>query len=620
MEIRVNNELLDIANGSEVTMQYTNYRFANSVADQFSTELELPRTEDNQRILSAFIQLDNVWQTFDRKIYCSATVSDLPEDGYLQVTKLGKDTITATLFLSLLPFDLLSQKVNEVMRGEDTPATIKPFDRNADTTNRSGHTTQYEYTYYRYSEAWSGANQFAHQHLSGHLNQICFNIGAKLGVNISLLHPSISGLKIVAPDRYVCPENDVQIVSFIYDNESADWVDIAGQHVTNDAPGADIKDGRIPYFTYNRPATFNIDVWARVSPYSSISVKKYIGGGTWAVIATSPIYMSNTYVHWTASNISVSAGDQIMVNVFGAGVLPLLDGDCYAVAKLTYTAYSIYDTDYQNTELVYPSVGMLPYLGAFGQVSTNVFDGLYNHPDLGVLPRLSFAYYGYWVNAGDYSVRDLITFHAWATGVPILVSGKNVNFSKDGPLAKEVDGNIVEISVVSDKLGRATTIQYTDDENPQTLYFLSEFLSDDVKLYEAPFQYVRKVNGDYSNDLAMIPQYKGESSHDEDTNTTTWKFDFEKLNAAVIDTKQVNDRNGVTFYYASPFNRLNWQGVDLLNGRTIEVTFETWEDLRGYDYFYYEGRKYMIETADLDTSTGLCTVVALEVYTYNATN
>lgn len=618
MEIRVNNTLIDIANADDVVLKYSNYRFADAIQDQFSTELEIVRTEETQRVLSAYIQLDNTNQTFGTRILCSASIGAEPEDGYLQVTTLSKDAITATLYLSLLPYACIEKKINEVMRGCDNTSTIKAFDKEAATTKATGHTTNYEYSYYQYSRTMIGS-EYAHQHLSGQLYTMQSAIGTKLGITMSMTHPTLANCRIVAPDRYVCPENDVQVVTQVYDTDSPTYYSmLAGQHITNDAVGFDTKDGRVDAITYNRAASCNLEYWIHHIVGGVLKVKKYVGGA-WTVVAQTATIYSVGYSHGNINGLSFSAGDIVRVELENPSITSYTDLCSCMVCKIKYTSYSVSDEDYQGDELSYPSKGAVPYIDDFG--GSAMFDGSYNHPSLGVLPRLSFSYFGYWVNAGSYSVKDFINWHCWATGTPLVVDGTTINLSKDGPRSIEVDGNITEISPVCDNVGMETSIGYQGDESPQTIYFDSEFLEDSVKLYTAPFQSCKPMMDLGCNgNVLFVQQYTGESSTDEGTSTTVWRFKFEKLNAIAGLATQRKNRNYQNRYFLAPMGLLDWQGIDGLNGRTIVVKFDTLEDLRNYDYFYYEGRKYMIITVDYEAESGISNVTALEVYPKSSTN
>ena len=87
MEIYINGRQLHVAKG-DVTLNWSNIRFSEAVADEWSTEIELPNDPYNIDLLDCYGLLDR-GPIYNHKVDCSVLIDDIAKDGELEDFKVN---------------------------------------------------------------------------------------------------------------------------------------------------------------------------------------------------------------------------------------------------------------------------------------------------------------------------------------------------------------------------------------------------------------------------------------------------------------------------------------------------------------------------------------------------
>lgn len=569
IEIRVNGKLLDIK-GDDVTMQWQSFIFADAIGDQFSTDIELPRTDNNSRILQPFGLLDGVID-YNTRIRCSVSIDAIGCDGYLQVSALKRDTITAALFLSPFPYDLVDRKIRDIIHDTNY---IREWDILSPTSYIGGHASGLQRSLFVNS---SGSNA-----LPWSLRLSEFLTALSTATGVSLNFPFSEVFRVVAATPKVSPFNTRQMVmtridetlappytNTVFDNMCA------GQHVCTD-----VKSPRevTRLITITRPCTATFDGGAQSTLY-------YTVGGV-------------AYSQYQPSGLVVN---------FGKGDTFRLEVDYspqqYRKASCLQVDYSNYATDDTDTDtLIFPGYVVFPGDSYQYSVPTYLYDSgtpQYNPLDgTGGNPRRSWSYMDFWWCLGNMTVREFINALCHIKGQPVSSTGTTLAFAS--PKEAEADGEITEIRTTSDKIGKVTKLAYNDKSValPQTISFANQFLSDEATIFKSIFYGAAATQ----TGVAQVPLFEVEDA-------ATAGFTWQDCGAVMLEEIQYT-QGGSTYYALAPLGDQSWLGVDNIT-KPIEITFETYTDLRDIIYLYFEGRKYMVVTADTDTSTGLCQVTAI---------
>lgn len=573
MEIRIGGRLLDI-DTHEVTMQWRSYVFADAIGDQFSTDIALPRTQNNTEILKPFGILDGVI-TYNRRIPCTISIDFVGMDGYLQLYSLTTTEISATLWLNTLPCSMIDKRIRDIIH--DT-SYVREWDLKAPTSFISGHGNGLQRAIFI-----DGANQHA---IPWSLRYSEFIAALSTATGVTLNLPLSDICRVVAATPKVSPYNDRQSIYAYEDvNETPNIYRMyASQHICTDieSPRQDVEE-----ITVTRDCTATFTMYS--GPYS-INVN-----GVAVIVDNSFYSQSNPSPPFT---YNFSKGDKFVV-VFPRVSPTVVDG----AAMIRWGNYAIEDGD-GGDELVFPGL-IANYDGTLKEVPS-VYgvdcDGA------GGRVRLSWAYMDYWWSLGDMTFRTLINSLCHLSGAGVVSDGNSLSFTAGRTAI--IDGQVTEIITAPQEVGKTTLLKWGkkyDTITDQQLTFPSDFLTESVTVFTSIF-----YGPGLSRMGILVPAGAAkvalfELQEDFDTNHTV---KWQDCGAVMLVEADGYDRNGNLRYFLAPLPPQKWCGVDEIE-TPVEVEVVTLTDLRGVDYFFVDGRKYINVSAEFDLSTGFCYAVGI---------
>ena len=608
MIIRLSGGALDISD-ENVGISWESIRFSEGISDAFTSDIVIPATSENIRILNASGLLDSPNQKFGDYITpATLSMSGMPPmDVRLQVTGVTDDEINVTLYEATIPTEFYDKKLTDIFT--DTQDTIWVW-----STNTYGNEPAWFKPYY-YGMSYSGWR--AQYHPVKKLNSIIDDINTTSGY--TLPHTD-DDLFMMASKKFVCPQNPTQVVEW-FRSTGTDFNLVGGQHVVNDVEGVDnntkVMEGGTTQIKFNRHCNAHIRFWwsfrvTASAPTHRVTV--YKNGDFLTSFALSTAYWLHDMGVGTTIDTTFEAGDVLTMTC--PETLGLKANDVFMLA--TYNDYEIDENDY-GTELLYrgnhPALHWFP-TNNLADAENMWFDYRTWTKEVGVdsishetvyrsifLPYLGFTYFGYWANVPEISVKDLLYGLCFYMNKKVRTQNYNVEFV-DPDTAVEIEGIVTDKQPVSDKLGRTNIIKWLgDDPNPLRIEFNNRFLSDSVTLHESPFAYVGGQNNPIGTiPRAVVPQYKLEQDSNGD-----WQVKYDEVEGLVL-VRYATDRWG-RYYMGQPAS-LTDLGIGKLN-TVMQCTIETFSNVFGYDYVYLDGRKYMVISGDRDAETGLTTLETL---------
>lgn len=571
MEIRIGGRLLDIE-PQEITMQWRSYVFADAIGDQFSTDITLPRTQNNTAILKPFGVLDGV-TTYNRRIPCAVSIDIVGTDGYLQVSALGKSEIRATLWLSPFPYSLVDKKIKDIIHDQ---SYVREWDLKSPTSFVSGHGSGLQRSLFI-----DGAQQYALP-WSLRYSEFLSALSTATGVTINL--PLSDICRVVAATPKVSPYNSLQsLYGYTDTNDTPNpYYMHASQHVCTDieSPREGVEEITITrdctgtFIMYSGPYDIQVNGSAVFTDYTFYS----------------PSNPSPTFTY------NFNKGDKLIV------YFPRVSPTVYdGAALIRWSNYTVEDVD-GNDELIFPGL-IANYDGTLKEVPS-VYgvdcDGV------GGRVRLSWAYMDFWWCLGDMTFRTLINSLCHLEGDGVVSDGNSLSFTA-GTTAI-IYGEVTEIITSPQEVGQATMLKWgkkNDTITDKQLTFQSDFLAESVTVFTSIFYGagLSKMGVLVPAGAAVVPLFDL-----QDDLAVKWQ----DCGAVMLVEATGYDRNGNLRYFLAPLPPQKWCGVDEIE-TPVEVEVETLTDLRGVDYFYLEGRKYINVSAEVDIHTGFCYAVGILV-------
>lgn len=598
MEVTIGNKRLDIGDDG-VSVNYTNFRFSSVIADQYTTDIDIPRTRNNDDILSAYGLLDSPTQKFGTRIRCSVSIQGTPEDGYLQVVSVQRESITVTVYLSMLPYDALDENINTMM-DDVAETTIDAWNGNTQLQTIPGHWGLWQYQY-----GFAYMPKYAQLHPSMSVNEIMTRLGNRLGISLPTDYPS--DLWILAPNKKVVPTNGKQYITWVHPSaENADCLVSGAQHVTNDCKW-NSKDYGTSSCTYDDSATkltitkdcvMHVKMYY-VHHYSTSHVTVYVDG---IPVQTFPLTVSDccfTYpntVDWTkyiSFSLTLHEGDEVTVQGYVNGSDT---GKHYYLWECDIASYNVNEDDYGTD---------MDYVRQDVQIVPTIDSPILNWVSK---PSSSWCWFGYFASLPDITVRELLDSLAWITGTKLVVSGRTVSRSSSSD-TRTISADIESIHPSSDKLGKVIRIAYPDtDDACFKTYFNSEWLEDDVTIHAGKLMYPH-TTGMVNNGWCSFNQYSL-SVDDDSVTPVKYKCEFEESDYAPVCIMMPAVSPNPA-YLAVP-GQIDPMGFDRI-GHVVEIEGSTYDDIRGADYIIIEGHTYMLESCDTDFDTNETTFTALQI-------
>lgn len=642
MEIYIDGQALDLIAGQDVDINWTNIRFDSAIADAWSTDIQLAQTERNTRILSACGLLDR-GPMYNRKVKCLLVLNNLPKDGYLHITSITPYEITATCYLTTIPYELFDKQLSDYYPS-DTDQTIYRWDRYTPITNNI--VDDIGFWYYEYNSRYY-SNIIAQYHPCVRAERI--NQLIQTAENITL--PTLdNNLYTMATSKVVCPENQLQVLSSYMRGQAVDVGGkdipfVGGQHITNDvkcewsyddtswlSDWSDIDPN--PSFRkwlsqshrnvikFNRSGKMNIKVYAVCNRSTTIVVKLYKNGvdvTNQYVQITTPVWQLSSaptnienYLSFAGYNVTYQKDDEFSIRYHYVSSGAIAGDEVYATIIMEHSGYDITDDDYSE-DLQY--IGMPFGFGFCYHSGNNDVPGwTYITGGNGRGPAVlnhSYCYFGVWANMPSCSVRDWLTGMCWVHNRKTKLEGYSLTFTSPDQTI-DIDGEITEIRTYDDSLAQKNIIKYRDDNRPVWFRVDNEFLDDETDIYEAPFGTSINLYG-----IAWLEQYTFTDEMTEPNAVgATWvkdvNVDFEDLGLMLFTCVQ----EGGT-YQLERAPDLTKFSLDRLNTMSCTIECYTPEALN-CDWVRLRGRKFLVKEGSVDTSTGISKLECIEYWTrYN---
>lgn len=565
----------------EISITYNNWRFTEGLREAFSTDFSVPKTAHNINVLNAVGLLDSLVQPLGAEYNAVLSLGSDMLTVKVQFISISEDTIDLCLFERTF-----SEGIDSVITIRDTQDSIFPWCVNTDTT--------YPDWFVKYDNgSLSTTDTIVGLHPSRSLNSVL----QEARYSIQTLDPT---WRLIATDKYVCPENTVQMLEASYGGNNI--LNLAvGQHITNDGPGfISDTDDSVQRITFNRECI----VRGRALIYVQRS----------NVSAPRPYTVSVKLAGMTLASITADMTGSLISRVYEMNFFTIANDTldlyfeidetarlekCNICCKLDITDYNISDDDYKKDELTY--TGRTPRLivQQAGQEVYWNFDGsTYTYGGTTfTTPFSAWSYFGYYCNIPNEKISDLVSSLQWILGKRATETDGQIVFVQDS--VKEIDAEITKISTSSEHLGQNNYILYKDETpSAQISEISNDWLEESLTLKE--LQLTKVTN---KNNLGRIPQYE---VHYEDGE---YKVDFNEFECFTIMSLNLFPER-----HLIPIQNFSRCGFDHIT-QSVEIEASTFDDVAYSDYIYVRGRKIMVISTDKDIERGETTITGLLVPT-----
>ena len=624
MEIYINGRQLHVAKG-DVTLNWSNIRFSEAVADEWSTEIELPNDPYNIDLLDCYGLLDR-GPIYNHRVDCSVLIDDIAKDGYLQVLSIDENIIKARVYILVIPYAILDKKVSDYYPHEDV---VFRWDRFSPiTTNIAG--IDEGIIPYDYTETDFYSNIMAQWHSSVNVQKILQNIENAENITLPAVYNTLYQL---SARKKVCPSNPRQVFQIMkqYSGSINNEVPLemaGGQHITNDfvsswsyadfvwLPDFSNWDYQLTNFkwlencekkdriTFNRDCSAHIKIYA-VGTDGGASIQPKLNNAQLRPWRFVPDFTTSS---WTLNDILLydftedfHADDVFELKLTSAA--PLDSNRLLISIVVEYSDYEWNEDDY-DVDLVYiPAPFMIWY--AWHSLGGVTYDQLHDFSGNGdgthSAADYSFTYFGAYTNLDrDITVRDYLTSLCWIHNQKLHLDRNELIF-QHAMTKKEVVANITQIDPSNDKLGQLNKIGYRETNNPTKFEIDNEFLDLEKGLHENAF---------YSADI--IPQYSYDMSYSENANSsgehwiTDINVNYDDLSPVIMTATQDGDR-----YWLKKAPDIAGFGLPALrNAQTIKG--QTLTDISDTDFVAIDGHKYMLVDGNIDMNTYITEFTAIQ--------
>lgn len=432
IDVLIDGDMLDIPE-QEVSIHAENFRFSDVLSDVYTTDIEIPLTDRNIRLLGIFSELDR-GQHRTTGIRCVAVIDGTPKDSMITVSEIRRHTAIITIYCATIDTKLFDKSIRDILH--DGIETIWEWGG----VQYVNAFRQYGFLpYYSGIPFTDSTARFVKPHPYMRVPFLLERISTATGVNI-IADASFADLAILATEKNITPQNSAQRF----------WkqtgTDIHGsQHVTNSF------DPNYPEFGFktNRAAT---------GIFSLRLVKSTSGTDTVA----SDIYVNEVL----ALRLTVSQQGQVAEN---SVTLNLNEGDIvrfqfadnqWTLCNTHWMNYEIFDSDY-GKELIYQQTG---------------------------------TFFGYFANIPDVKIRELLSSLSWACGKKLVFDGNSVLW-KNADDIMEIEGEIDNIFPLSDIVGKSNVVEWANGHKSVMSSISGEQLVDEKVLHKSVFGRYGYANG-----------------------------------------------------------------------------------------------------------------------------
>lgn len=609
--IQMANGMIEVNDGQTVSFEWKSFRFSDGLREQYTNDIEIPKTRNNIRILDCYNLLDSPNQLYGNQIKPAIlTVDGRMTDCYLQVVSVNKNTITVCLYEKTFPMDIRDKNIARMFVDDEN--TIIAWNTNS--------LTAYPDFFKQYDYGMPYSSPHAQLHPIKKLDDLIPTISQACNMTIPSIRPN---WYVMATCKCLCPQNHIQYVEGRMSTSSHQYSIMGGQHITNDLEfSGDLTDN--DKVTFNRDCTVSMRIW--------IGWKSVNNGYNSPFLVNHHHYdtQTNTTVSFNLNGLEYTNDVTVGTATFNVKrndhiSFGIVNGDRFdmvsSLAEFTITDYEITEDDYYQ-DMQY--VARLPRLVVYQYASNSYeywhFDtseyhlGYHRKGTSNTLHRYvqttwsSFAWFGYYANIPEMSAADLIWGIGWLLGQKPIIENGSLSYSDAYTYRTLEDGYITNIRPSSTYFGMKNYIRYKNNDNAEPISEINNiWLENEVVLHESPFGYVKNLsvwNG-------IVAQY---SNPDHNKETDEYTCDFEDVGFIIVQ----NITNMNNMQVVSPYVRdipLDTFGLEKITS-IMEVDIESFDTpTEPIDYVYLDGRKYMTIEGNFDLKTKKSVITALLVPT-----
>lgn len=579
IQIAVNGELLDVPE-QDITMSGKSLRFAEAISDEFSTDIELPRTQRNIAILGVY-GLNMRGQLFGDRLQCFISTDLGNYDGYLTVDNVTEETITITLYWGLLPYESIDKKINEILTDDNT--TFVPYGNHL---INSGLLNVGQYDYYNSWWALAGQAEAVRYPLSGAIS--INNIFSRLGSALGWTFPTVNS------ELYLIATGNKQARNVPTVCVMAGGGKYRYQNTVQYSPQLGVSYEASPnwsasnhefYLIADQKCTMKIDWYIYENQGVAGELLVTEADGTTHLLTNSGIQNQ-----WHISTLTITVAPNAVTKLNFSHLM-------LKSHVLKFTPSGMVNTDKDDPQP----------LDLVGRMASD-----YSAAAWASCPQQPLCYQGVIQNLSDLTVRELLTGLCWYLGKKISTTGKTMIF-RSAYEEKDLTGKatLTEWEPIYDGFGRknytdwagCTEAKLKEGANHRELLFEMDCNRLEMEVCQQVLPFFRGAMYADNNGTTLgctIPQWKWDSTD----GGQTWTASAEDIDKPALVRVYYSSADG-EYIAASPDPI---QGLDIENTDAIKyVTFETYEPMRGYDYLIIDGFRVMVTEWETDENTGQTT-------------
>lgn len=590
IQISVIGGLLDIPQ-QDISSTFASLRFSDAIPEQFTTDIELPRTPHNTRLLGAYGELDR-GQLFGAKIPCYIATEKRNSVGCLTVDRLTEMTITITVYFGNFPVELMDTKIRDLVSdNKDTIVEMVDYDDTPPDTSALNVGRYKFYTSYYATTLSSGQatrlppfNTYGYPLMPAvRVNYLLQRIGTAIGYTMPIIDDEI----YLVARELVGSRNVPAVSTFGVTQQNLD------SDVLKECAQTGIELGKTQNY-----------ITLRTDQDCRVHVK--IGGEiTQALPHSVPPY---DIIDFQSQNAGVSGGhiepghpigvdwefDATANTTYKWLVVP---NGTVLLAKVTIWACTLdqMPTDSDDHEAI--DISLLGrYVDSDGDYTQYLLDA-----------GIADCYIGAIACLGDYSVKEFLTALCWQTGQHIISDCKGLTFEPATREKTVKHATLTAFEPIFDKLGRVNILARPDGQK-KTFGLDNSLLADEVTVQDVPLWSLgikKKVGVQVVQRLVTkILEWE------YDAENTQWKPKMGDFDGMVIG--KLNTTAGANQWWLQPLDMPDWLGIDHLKKCAL-TTWQTYESVEGCDYVWIAGHQYMIVDGTTDEDSGVCEFRALEI-------
>lgn len=563
IKIYIDGQVLDMPSQA-YSSHWANWRFTDILADQYSTDIELPMSARNIKLLDVWGLADRAGQIFGQGIRCSVVTARMSTDATLRVSKVTHEAITVTLYYDALPSSLKAELGKLILDDEDTiidwQAQSKEDVGNVHDVNISG----YDYGI----DLFSSPDALFYPNIK--VNYILSRIEQQTGVSIA--PQTYADLRLLCTRRVLCPQNTRQNIlaetpanGLTHDGT----IKIYGQHIATERVGEYVRFNRAAgsvKFTLESIGQGMLNAGETGTVYVEMSSDN---GATWTTIYTATCaeneHQSGSY------STAVDEGDLVRLRGDGTGIT----GTVQTFIAMQIEDYAIDYSDY-GKEMDF--------------INTPIPAWVQGRSDM-----LCYMYYGAICNLPSMTVRELLTGIMWKTGTKIVATANSISWAAADSI-EDIEARILSTAFTSDKFGQKNIFESADGVELLSWPIVNDAIELEKVVNKSLFGYTPDVTSSYDT-FARVPQYAWELKDDNTAELKVTEYKHPVL------TKCES-------YVLRAITAVNTQGLRTIS-RIIEVEGITDAEIAKLDYVRIGGHKYMLIEGDVDEVSGLTTFKGL---------